>query len=34
MTRWRIGWMGVPAEIIRAVECLAQNIALSVNALS
>jgi len=34
MTGWRIGWMIVPAEITRAVECLAQNIALSVNALS
>jgi aspartate/methionine/tyrosine aminotransferase len=34
MTGWRIGWMVVPAEITRAVECLAQNIALSVNALS
>jgi aspartate/methionine/tyrosine aminotransferase len=34
MTGWRIGWMVVPTEVIRVVECLAQNIALSVNALS
>ncbi|MGO4855356.1 pyridoxal phosphate-dependent aminotransferase [Phaeovulum sp. W22_SRMD_FR3] len=34
MTGWRIGWMVVPAAMTRTVECLAQNIALSVNALS
>ena len=34
MTGWRIGWMVVPTEIVRTLECLSQNIALSVNALS
>ncbi|SDN51751.1 pyridoxal phosphate-dependent aminotransferase [Ensifer sp. YR511] len=34
MTGWRIGWMVVPPDVTRTVECLAQNIALSVNALS
>ena len=34
MTGWRIGWMVVPSNITRTVECLAQNIALSVNVLS
>jgi aspartate/methionine/tyrosine aminotransferase len=34
MTGWRVGWMVVPPEIVRTVECLSQNIALSVNALS
>ncbi len=34
MTGWRIGWMVVPGEITRTVECLHQNLALSVNALS
>ncbi|MBR0828620.1 pyridoxal phosphate-dependent aminotransferase [Bradyrhizobium manausense] len=34
MTGWRIGWMVVPTEIVRTVECLHQNLALSVNALS
>ncbi|MGY8666014.1 pyridoxal phosphate-dependent aminotransferase [Bradyrhizobium sp. UFLA05-109] len=34
MTGWRIGWMVVPSEMVRTVECLHQNLALSVNALS
>jgi aspartate/methionine/tyrosine aminotransferase len=34
MTGWRIGWMVVPEQMTRTVERLAQNIALSVNALS
>lgn len=34
MTGWRIGWMIVPSELTRTVECLHQNLALSVNALS
>jgi Aspartate/tyrosine/aromatic aminotransferase len=34
MTGWRIGWMVVPAEITRAIECLAQNLSISVNSLS
>ncbi|ODN69730.1 pyridoxal phosphate-dependent aminotransferase [Methylobrevis pamukkalensis] len=34
MTGWRIGWMVVPPSIVRAVECLAQNLSISVNALS
>jgi aspartate/methionine/tyrosine aminotransferase len=29
MTGWRIGWMVVPSDMIRAVECLAQNIFIS-----
>src|ERR1700681_319709 len=34
LTGWRDGCMCVPCEIVRTVECLSQNIALSVNALS
>jgi aspartate/methionine/tyrosine aminotransferase len=34
MTGWRIGWMVVPTEMTRTLECLHQNLALSVNALS
>ncbi|WFU82484.1 aminotransferase class I/II-fold pyridoxal phosphate-dependent enzyme [Bradyrhizobium sp. CIAT3101] len=34
MTGWRIGWMVVPAEMTRSLECLHQNLAISVNALS
>ena len=34
MTGWRIGWMVVPEELLRAVECLAQNLYISVPALS
>lgn len=34
MTGWRIGWMVMPPEMTRTVECLAQNLAISVNALS
>jgi aspartate/methionine/tyrosine aminotransferase len=29
MTGWRIGWMVVPAELRRSVECLAQNLFIS-----
>jgi aspartate/methionine/tyrosine aminotransferase len=29
MTGWRIGWMVVPAAMLRAVECLAQNLFIS-----
>jgi len=29
MTGWRIGWMVVPAEMQRAIECLAQNLFIS-----
>jgi len=34
MTGWRIGWMVVPDELHRSVECLAQNIVISVPTLS
>lgn len=34
MTGWRIGWMVMPHRMTRAVECLAQNLSLCVNALS
>ncbi|MBB42969.1 MAG: 1-aminocyclopropane-1-carboxylate deaminase [Rhodospirillaceae bacterium] len=34
MTGWRIGWMVVPDELIRSVECLAQNIYISAPTLS
>jgi len=34
MTGWRIGWMVVPEALKRAVECLAQNIYISVPTLS
>jgi len=34
MTGWRVGWMVVPADMLRAVECLAQNLAVSPPALS
>jgi aspartate/methionine/tyrosine aminotransferase len=34
MTGWRVGWMVVPAEMLRAVECLAQNLFISPPALS
>jgi aspartate/methionine/tyrosine aminotransferase len=34
MTGWRIGWMIVPPEMLRAVECLAQNLFISPPALA
>ena len=34
MTGWRIGWMIVPPDMLRAVECLAQNLFISPPALA
>ena len=34
MTGWRVGWMVVPEDVHRSVECLAQNMFISVPALS
>ena len=34
MTGWRLGWMVVPEDLIRAVECLAQNLFISAPTLS
>ncbi len=34
MTGWRLGWMVVPAELLRPVECLAQNLFISAPTLS
>ena len=34
MTGWRLGWMVVPPDLIRAVECLAQNLVISAPSLS
>jgi aspartate/methionine/tyrosine aminotransferase len=34
MTGWRIGWMIVPSDMIRAIECLAQNLFISPPALA
>ncbi|MEC9183308.1 MAG: aminotransferase class I/II-fold pyridoxal phosphate-dependent enzyme, partial [Pseudomonadota bacterium] len=34
MTGWRLGWMVVPVDLIRAVECLAQNLFISAPTLS
>jgi aspartate/methionine/tyrosine aminotransferase len=34
MTGWRIGWMIVPLDLVRAIECLAQNVYISVPTLS
>ena len=34
MTGWRVGWMVVPRELIRSVECLAQNLFISAPTLS
>jgi aspartate/methionine/tyrosine aminotransferase len=34
MTGWRLGWMVVPDDMLRAVECLAQNLAISPPSLS
>ena len=34
MTGWRVGWMVLPEQIVRSVECLAQSLFISVPALS
>jgi aspartate/methionine/tyrosine aminotransferase len=34
MTGWRIGWMAMPEELVRPVECLAQNLFISPPALA
>lgn len=34
MTGWRVGWMMVPEDLVRAVECLAQNLFISPPTLS
>ncbi|WP_246338225.1 pyridoxal phosphate-dependent aminotransferase [Azospirillum oleiclasticum] len=34
MTGWRLGWMIVPEELVRSVECLAQNLFISAPSLS
>ncbi len=34
MTGWRVGWMVVPAELVRTMECLAQNLFISAPTLS
>lgn len=34
MTGWRLGWMVVPQDMLRAIECLAQNLFISPPALS
>ena len=34
MTGWRLGWMVVPPELVRATECLAQNLYISAPTLS
>jgi aspartate/methionine/tyrosine aminotransferase len=34
MTGWRLGWMVVPGDLLRAVECLAQNLFISPPTLS
>ena len=34
MTGWRVGWMVIPEDLRRSVECLAQNLFISVPALS
>ena len=34
MTGWRLGWMLVPPDLARSVECLAQNFYISPPALS
>ncbi len=34
MTGWRVGWVVVPEKLLRSVECLAQNLYISVPALS
>src|SRR5260370_40593783 len=34
MTGWRLGWMVAPVDMLRAIECLAQNLFISPPALS
>ena len=34
MTGWRLGWMVVPPDLVRSVECLAQNLVISAPSLS
>jgi aspartate/methionine/tyrosine aminotransferase len=34
MTGWRLGWMVVPADLVRPIECLAQNMVISAPTLS
>lgn len=34
MTGWRLGWMVVPTELLRSIECLAQNMFISPPTLS
>lgn len=34
MTGWRVGWMALPADLVRPVECLAQNLVISAPYLS
>jgi len=34
MTGWRLGWMVVPSDMVRAIECLAQNLYISAPSLS
>ncbi|MBT5496538.1 MAG: aminotransferase class I/II-fold pyridoxal phosphate-dependent enzyme, partial [Alphaproteobacteria bacterium] len=34
MTGWRLGWMVIPEDLMRAVECLAQNLFISAPTLS
>jgi aspartate/methionine/tyrosine aminotransferase len=34
MTGWRLGWMALPQDLVRPVECLAQNLFISAPALS
>ena len=34
MTGWRIGWMIVPEDLLRSIECLAQNLFISAPSLS
>ncbi len=34
MTGWRLGWMVIPGEMLRSVECLAQNLFISPHTLS
>ena len=34
MTGWRIGWMIVPEDLSRSIECLAQNLFISTSSLS
>jgi aspartate/methionine/tyrosine aminotransferase len=34
MTGWRLGWMIVPSDLVRSVECLAQNMVISAPTLS